>query len=133
MIPPLTRAVCHLSIACLLSARPVRPLAASVTRHSPFVRQGSATSLLNSKRKQASTRGHSHQSVQAMQTQAWQYPKPITFPSKTKHSATVIILHGLGDTGRGWSDFGPMLQASMPHIKFVFPTAPTVRHSRQQR
>ena len=62
-----------------------------------------------------------------MQTQAaWQYPKPLSFPSKTKQTATVIILHGLGDTGRGWADFGPMLQATMPHVKFVFPTAPTV-------
>lgn len=61
-----------------------------------------------------------------MQTQAWQYPKPLTFPSKTKHSATVIILHGLGDTAHGWADFGPMLQAQLPHVKFVFPTAPTV-------
>ena len=60
-----------------------------------------------------------------MQTQSWQYPTPMSFPSKTKHTATVILLHGLGDTARGWADFAPMLQMQMPHVKFVFPTAPT--------
>ena len=61
-----------------------------------------------------------------MQTQSWQYPTPLYFPSKTKHTATVIILHGLGDTANGWADFAPMLQMQLPHVKFVFPTAPTV-------
>ena len=60
-----------------------------------------------------------------MQTQSWQYPTPLSFPSKTKHTATVIILHGLGDTAHGWADFAPMLQQQLPYVKFVFPTAPT--------
>ena len=60
-----------------------------------------------------------------MQTNSWQYPTPLSFPSKTKHTATVILLHGLGDTANGWADFAPMLQMQMPHVKFVFPTAPT--------
>ena len=60
-----------------------------------------------------------------MQTTNWQYPRPLSFPSKTKHTATVILLHGLGDTASGWADFAPMLQMQMPHVKFVFPTAPT--------
>ena len=64
-----------------------------------------------------------------MQTQSWQYPTPLYFESKTKHTATVIILHGLGDTANGWSSFGPMLQMKLPHVKFVFPTAPTVSQS----
>lgn len=60
-----------------------------------------------------------------MQTQSWQYPTPLYFESKTKHTATVIILHGLGDTANGWSSFAPMLQMKLPHVEFVFPTAPT--------
>lgn len=64
-----------------------------------------------------------------MQTQSWQYPTPLYFESKTKHTATVIILHGLGDTANGWSSFAPMLQMKLPHVKFVFPTAPTVSQS----
>ncbi len=63
------------------------------------------------------------------QTQNWQYPTPMYFESKTKRTATVIILHGLGDTANGWSSFGPMLQMKLPHVKFVFPTAPTVSQS----
>jgi lysophospholipase-1 len=45
---------------------------------------------------------------------------------KGKHTATVILLHGLGDSGRGWQnladDFGrdPRLQ----NVKWVFPHAP---------
>jgi len=42
------------------------------------------------------------------------------------HSATVIgPIHGLGDTNMGWADVAGMLQASLPHIKFVLPNAPT--------
>ncbi|KAI8622724.1 Phospholipase/carboxylesterase/thioesterase [Chytriomyces sp. MP71] len=43
-----------------------------------------------------------------------------------KHSATVIFLHGLGDSGHGWSDVGRMLAPMFPHVKFVFPNAPTI-------
>jgi lysophospholipase-2 len=39
----------------------------------------------------------------------------------TKHTASVIFLHGLGDTGHGWSQ---MLQSiRQPHIKYICPTA----------
>ena len=40
-----------------------------------------------------------------------------------RHSATVFVLHGLGDTGDGWSFLGPHL--GLRHVKFVYPTAPT--------
>jgi len=43
----------------------------------------------------------------------------------TAQDAVVIWLHGLGDTGQGWSDVGPQLQQIMPSVKFLFPTAPT--------
>lgn len=38
--------------------------------------------------------------------------------------ASVIVLHGLGDTAFGWSDVAGMWAASMPTVRFVLPTAP---------
>lgn len=48
------------------------------------------------------------------------FPAP---KSKEEHTATVIWLHGLGDTGFGWAPVTETFR--MPHIKFLFPTAPT--------
>ncbi|CAF0899059.1 unnamed protein product [Brachionus calyciflorus] len=39
-----------------------------------------------------------------------------------KQTATVIFLHGLGDTGHGWSSV--FSEFKRPHIKYIFPTAP---------
>jgi len=41
-----------------------------------------------------------------------------------EHTATVIILHGLGDTGHGWKAAASQLRVG-PHVQFLFPTAPT--------
>jgi len=42
-----------------------------------------------------------------------------------KHTATVVFLHGLGDTGRGVEDLGQAMRcAALSHVKFIFPTAP---------
>ncbi|CAH0482297.1 unnamed protein product [Peronospora belbahrii] len=38
-------------------------------------------------------------------------------------TATVIFLHGLGDTGYGWSDAMANLSKELPYVKFVLPTA----------
>eukprot|EP00188_Purpureofilum_apyrenoidigerum_P003587 Plantae.Rhodophyta-Purpureofilum_apyrenoidigerum.ctg37980.p1 GENE.Plantae.Rhodophyta-Purpureofilum_apyrenoidigerum.ctg37980~~Plantae.Rhodophyta-Purpureofilum_apyrenoidigerum.ctg37980.p1 ORF type:complete len:309 (-),score=44.90 Plantae.Rhodophyta-Purpureofilum_apyrenoidigerum.ctg37980:131-1057(-) len=43
-------------------------------------------------------------------------------PPSGKHSATVIFLHGICDTGPGW--VGPLSSLRLPHIKFLLPTAP---------
>ncbi|KAJ9510573.1 hypothetical protein QJQ45_027440 [Haematococcus lacustris] len=41
-------------------------------------------------------------------TSALNYPRPIVInPSSGAPTATVFFLHGLGDTGEGWSDMGP--------------------------
>ena len=48
-------------------------------------------------------------------------------PSGGKHTATVIFLHGLGDTGNGIAPIGQALVDGAPqlsHVKFLFPTAP---------
>ncbi|GJJ72746.1 phospholipase/carboxylesterase [Entomortierella parvispora] len=44
--------------------------------------------------------------------------------SKAKHTATVIFMHGLGDSGDGWAPVGEQLGEYLPHIKFIFPNAP---------
>ncbi|KAI1319429.1 hypothetical protein EDD11_004006 [Mortierella claussenii] len=43
-----------------------------------------------------------------------------------KHTATVIFLHGFGDSGAGWSPVGEQLSAQLPHVKFIFPNAPAL-------
>eukprot|EP00419_Tripos_fusus_P057256 CAMPEP_0172925888 /NCGR_PEP_ID=MMETSP1075-20121228/214574_1 /TAXON_ID=2916 /ORGANISM="Ceratium fusus, Strain PA161109" /LENGTH=248 /DNA_ID=CAMNT_0013786849 /DNA_START=204 /DNA_END=947 /DNA_ORIENTATION=- len=43
------------------------------------------------------------------------------------HDATVIWLHGLGDTGQGWADTAQALQPALPTTLFLYPTAPNQR------
>ena len=42
-----------------------------------------------------------------------------------KHTATVILSHGLGDTADGWTDAAGEMARQLPHIKWILPTAPT--------
>ena len=46
----------------------------------------------------------------------------ITPPNPT---ALLIIMHGLGDTADGFFDVANMWSRSLPHVKFILPTAPT--------
>jgi len=41
-------------------------------------------------------------------------------------SATVIFLHGLGDSGAGWRPVAGMLAERFQHVKFVLPNAPSM-------
>lgn len=41
-----------------------------------------------------------------------------------KPSASVIFLHGLGDTSDGWKEIAEMAQHSQPHVRWVLPEAP---------
>ncbi|KAF8504225.1 Phospholipase/carboxylesterase/thioesterase [Gautieria morchelliformis] len=52
--------------------------------------------------------------------------KYLVVPPKVKHTATVIFLHGLGDSGAGWQPVAQMLQQdpALGHIKWVLPHAP---------
>lgn len=48
--------------------------------------------------------------------------EPVVIPATANHTATVIFLHGLGDTGHGWASmFQDEIRA--PHIKYVCPHA----------
>eukprot|EP00794_Sanderia_malayensis_P004550 gene4550-5148_t len=42
-------------------------------------------------------------------------------PARAKHTASVIFLHGLGDTGHGWCQ--GFEEIAEPFIKYLFPTA----------
>lgn len=46
---------------------------------------------------------------------------PIIKRPSGPHTHTLILLHGLGDTGDGWSDIASQLP--VPGLKQVFPTA----------
>ncbi|KAI9306453.1 Phospholipase/carboxylesterase/thioesterase [Cunninghamella echinulata] len=45
--------------------------------------------------------------------------------SRSKHTATVVFLHGLGDSGAGWSFLAEELSNIFPYIKWVLPNAPS--------
>lgn len=51
---------------------------------------------------------------------------PIEVPATKTHTATVIVAHGLGDTGSGWKFLAQQwrLQKKFDYVKFIFPTAP---------
>jgi len=48
----------------------------------------------------------------------------IVLRAPKQHEGTIIFLHGLGDTGYGWSDALHQLQRKFPNFKVVLPTAP---------
>ena len=45
-------------------------------------------------------------------------------PNFRRGSATLIMMHGYGDTGAGMYELGSALAAALPHINVVLPTAP---------
>lgn len=49
----------------------------------------------------------------------------LVLPAEGSHSATVLIMHGLGDSADGFADVADMFSSQMPHIKFILPTAPS--------
>lgn len=49
---------------------------------------------------------------------------PVIVSASGKHTATLIFLHGLGDTGHGWAS--TLADVRPPHVRIVCPTAPTI-------
>lgn len=43
------------------------------------------------------------------------------------HNSTCFILHGLGDSGHGWSEVAQILSSTLPATKFILPHAPKRR------
>eukprot|EP00760_Papus_ankaliazontas_P000970 PhM_4_TR10337/c0_g1_i1/m.36260/K06130/LYPLA2; lysophospholipase II len=54
------------------------------------------------------------------------FGKSYVVEPRGKHTATVIFAHGLGDSGAGWTDVMQHFAASMPHVKFLCPTASSI-------
>lgn len=54
--------------------------------------------------------------------------RPIVVAARAKHTATLIMLHGLGDTGDGWAPALEQILASpaLAHVKGVCPTASAI-------
>ncbi|KAH0490139.1 hypothetical protein TgHK011_001620 [Trichoderma gracile] len=50
---------------------------------------------------------------------------PVVFPALSRHTATVIFVHGLGDSGNGWADAVQLWQRKhrLDEVKFVLPNA----------
>jgi len=56
------------------------------------------------------------------------YRPPLVFPATAAHTATVIFLHGLGDTGNGW-EFAVenwRRRQRLNEVKFILPHAPRI-------
>ncbi|KAI0711048.1 Phospholipase/carboxylesterase [Cerioporus squamosus] len=52
--------------------------------------------------------------------------KFLTVAPRAKHTATVIFIHGLGDTGAGWQPVAEMFarDSNLQHVKWILPHAP---------
>ncbi|TIA91219.1 hypothetical protein E3P81_02127 [Wallemia ichthyophaga] len=46
-------------------------------------------------------------------------------PATAKQTASLIFVHGLGDSGYGWKPVAELLSKSLPHVKFILPHAPS--------
>ena len=59
---------------------------------------------------------------------------PVVVSASGKHTATLIFLHGLGDTGHGWAS--SLAEIRQDHVKIICPTAPvtsvTLNHGKVQ-
>lgn len=52
--------------------------------------------------------------------------QPVIIPAvRGQHTATLIFLHGLGDSGHGWSTLLGIVKKALPHFKLIFPHAPS--------
>ncbi|CAM1506263.1 Fc.00g059040.m01.CDS01 [Cosmosporella sp. VM-42] len=53
---------------------------------------------------------------------------PLVFPAASRHTATVIFVHGLGDTGHGWASAVEnwRRRQRLDEVKFILPHAPTI-------
>jgi predicted esterase len=55
-------------------------------------------------------------------------PKALIVPAVKKHTATVIMAHGLGDSGAGWVSLAEnwRRRSKFEEVKFIFPNAPPI-------
>jgi len=48
----------------------------------------------------------------------------VTVKKGNNHTASIIWMHGLGDTAAGWTDVMQKITRTFPHIRCILPTAP---------
>ncbi|KAJ2884325.1 hypothetical protein IWW38_005440 [Coemansia aciculifera] len=48
----------------------------------------------------------------------------VILKARGTHTASVIFIHGLGDSGHGWAPVAQQLARTQPHVKFILPHAP---------
>jgi predicted esterase len=55
-------------------------------------------------------------------------PAALVIPAVKKHTATVIMAHGLGDSGAGWVSLAEnwRRRQKFEEVKFIFPNAPNI-------
>jgi hypothetical protein len=53
-------------------------------------------------------------------------PKPIVVAASGQHTATIIVAHGLGDSGLGWVFLAEEWSRKFDYVKFIFPNAPSI-------
>jgi predicted esterase len=55
-------------------------------------------------------------------------PGALIVPAVKRHTATIIVAHGLGDSGAGWVGLAEnwRRRQMFEEVKFVFPNAPTI-------
>ena len=56
------------------------------------------------------------------------YAPPLRFPAVARHTATVIFVHGLGDSGHGWASAVEnwRRRSKLEQVKFILPHAPSI-------
>ncbi|OKL62218.1 Acyl-protein thioesterase 1 [Talaromyces atroroseus] len=56
------------------------------------------------------------------------YRAPLVVPALKKHTATVIMAHGLGDSGAGWAGLAQNWRRrnKFEEVSFIFPNAPSI-------
>ncbi|KAL5118188.1 hypothetical protein ACEQ8H_003860 [Pleosporales sp. CAS-2024a] len=54
--------------------------------------------------------------------------RPLIVPALKRHTATVIVAHGLGDTGAGWIFLAEnwRRRSKFEEVQFIFPSAPSI-------
>ncbi|OAK98132.1 Phospholipase/carboxylesterase [Phaeosphaeriaceae sp. SRC1lsM3a] len=54
--------------------------------------------------------------------------KPMIVPALKRHTATVIVAHGLGDSGAGWIFLAEnwRRRSKFEEVQFIFPSAPSI-------
>lgn len=82
------------------------------------------TPLTNNSDPTAAARDKTHTTMASTVKRA----APIIMDAVGKHTATVIFIHGLGDSGHGWADAAQYWQAKpkLSEVKFILPHAPAI-------